>query len=236
MLTVDFDLLTVQDGNVSLDAGCGLGRHSFEFVARGSNVFSMDMDMDCVRRTRFTLVHMRDTGQSKQGARFQVLVGDALNLPFRENTFDRIICSEVMEHVSDDNKACSELTRVLKPGGLIAITVPTYISELIYDTLTYEYFTSPGGHIRKYIPKKLAHIMEQNGLTIYAIDFRHSFHTIYWLIRCVVGLHLENQFFTQRYRNFLTRTLFSPFMQKVERFFDNFFPKSIILYAQKPLQ
>jgi len=236
MLTVDFDLLAVQDNNIALDAGCGLGRHSFEFVSRGANVFSMDMDMDCVRRTRFTLVYMRDNGQAKHDTHFQVLVGNALKLPFRDNTFDRVICAEVMEHVPDDNQACHELARVLKPGGLIAITVPTYISEMIYDILTYEYFTSPGGHIRKYVPKKLAAIMENNGLKIYAVDFRHSFHTIYWLIRCVVGLHLEDQLMTRHYRNFLTRTLFSPFMQKVERFFDNFFPKSIILYAQKPLQ
>ncbi|HRR61666.1 MAG TPA: class I SAM-dependent methyltransferase [Spirochaetota bacterium] len=236
MLTVDFDLLAVKDNNIALDAGCGLGRHSFEFVSRGANVFSMDMDMDCVRRTRFTLVYMRDNGQAKQGTHFQVLLGNALKLPFRDNTFDRVICAEVMEHVPDDNQACHELARVLKPGGLIAITVPTYISEMIYDILTYEYFTSPGGHIRKYVPKKLAAIMENNGLKIYAVDFRHSFHTIYWLIRCVVGLHLEDQPMTRHYRNFLTRTLFSPFMQKVERFFDNFFPKSIILYAQKPLQ
>ncbi|HRV16117.1 MAG TPA: class I SAM-dependent methyltransferase, partial [Spirochaetota bacterium] len=225
MLTVDFDLLAVKDNNIALDAGCGLGRHSFEFVSRGANVFSMDMDMDCVRRTRFTLVYMRDNGQAKQGTHFQVLLGNALKLPFRDNTFDRVICAEVMEHVPDDNQACHELARVLKPGGLIAITVPTYISEMIYDILTYEYFTSPGGHIRKYVPKKLAAIMENNGLKIYAVDFRHSFHTIYWLIRCVVGLHLEDQLMTRHYRNFLTRTLFSPFMQKVERFFDNFFPK-----------
>ncbi|HPD05879.1 MAG TPA: class I SAM-dependent methyltransferase, partial [Spirochaetota bacterium] len=187
MLTVDFDLLAVKDNNIALDAGCGLGRHSFEFVSRGANVFSMDMDMDCVRRTRFTLVYMRDNGQAKQGTHFQVLLGNALKLPFRDNTFDRVICAEVMEHVPDDNQACHELARVLKPGGLIAITVPTYISEMLYDTLTYEYFTSPGGHIRKYVPKKLAAIMENNGLKIYAVDFRHSFHTIYWLIRCVVG-------------------------------------------------
>lgn len=233
MLTVDFNLLAVKEGETVLDAGCGMGRHSFEFAARGARVFSMDMDVHCVRQTRFTLVHMRDSSQLKQGGRFQVLVGDTLNLPFRDNTFDRVICAEVMEHVHDDVKACSELVRVLKPGGLIAITVPTYISELIYDTLTYEYFTSPGGHIRKYHPRTLARIMEQNGLRIYGMDFRHSLHTIYWLIRCVVGLHRDNQPITRSYRTFLTRILFSPFMQKVERFFDNFFPKSIILYAQK---
>ena len=138
-----------------------------------------------------------------------------------------------MEHVKDDDLACRELARVLKRKGKAAITVPTYISEVLFDILTYEYFTSPGGHIRKYIPKKLSAIMNRNGLKLYNIDFRHSFHTIYWLIRSVIGLHLDDHPIIKGYRNFLVFGDSSGFVKKVERFFDNFFPKSTILYAVK---
>ncbi len=233
MLTVDFDKLGVRPGETVLDAGCGEGRHSFEFVRRGGRVFSMDMDIPSLRKARFTLVHLRDSRQSHPASGFQIHVGDALNLPFRDGTFDRIICSEVMEHVKDDHLACRELTRVLRKGGSIAITVPTYFSELMYDILTYEYFTSPGGHVRKYLPKKLAAIMRSCGLEIYGIGFKHSFHTVYWMIRCVVGLHLNDHPFTKGYRKFLTLGLFSPLIRRLERFFDNFFPKSMVLYAVK---
>ena len=233
MLTVDFDRLGLREGHHILDAGCGGGRHSFECIARGAHVWSMDMDMESVRKTRYALAYMKKEKQAHEKGRYLVQVGDALMLPFKDNTFDRVICAEVMEHVDDDNLACSELARVLKPGGAMAITVPTFITEMVYDTLTYEYFTSPGGHVRKYIPRKLAKIMDNNGLDVYAVDFRHSFHSIYWVIRSVVGLHLNNHPVSRGYHSFLVKTMDSKLMEKVEQFFDNFFPKSIILYAIK---
>jgi SAM-dependent methyltransferase len=233
VLTVDFDLLGVDAGDIMLDAGCGEGRHSFECYARGAHVWGMDMDMPSVRKARFTLEYMKAHNQGHRDGGFQLQIGDALNLPFQDGSFDKIICSEVMEHVSDDNLACSELARVLRKDGRIAITVPTYISEFVYDILTYEYFTSPGGHIRKYVPRRLAGIMRNNGLEVYAVSFKHSLHTIYWLIRCVVGLHLNDHPATKGYRTFLTLGMGSGLMRRVEAFFDHFFPKSIVLYAVK---
>ncbi len=233
MLTVDFDLLGVREGDLMLDAGCGEGRHSFECIARGARVCSMDMDMESLRKARYTLAYMKTSRQAHRNGAYLCQIGDALNLPFRGGTFDRIICSEVMEHVSDDYRACGELARVLKKGGRIAITVPTFISELAFDALTCEYFTSPGGHIRKYVPRRLAGILRENGLEVYGVGFKHSLHTIYWMIRCVVGLHLNDQPFTRGYRRFLTLGMGSRFMERVEAFFDHFFPKSIVLYAVK---
>lgn len=233
MLTVDFDRLNVSEGDIALDAGCGLGRHSIQFMKRGAHTCCLDLDLECLRKTRYTIAQMNtDSGLGKNSG-FMVHIGDALNLPFKDETFDRIICSEVMEHVDDDFKACSELARVLKKDGRIAITVPTIFSELLYDALTFEYFTSPGGHVRKYMPKKLANIMRQNGLEIYAVDFKHSFHTIWWIIRSVVGLHNSEHPLTKGYHKFLHLGLYSQFMRKVEKFFNNFFPKSIVLYAWK---
>jgi SAM-dependent methyltransferase len=233
VLTVDFDLLGVRVGDIMLDAGCGEGRHSFECIARGARVFSMDMDMESVRKARYTLAYMKRSHQAHHEGRYLVQIGDTRKLPFRDETFDRIICAEVMEHVENDDLACRELHRVLKRKGRIAVTVPTFISEMLYDILTYEYFSTPGGHIRKYVPRRLADMMRRNGLEIYGVSFKHALHTIYWLIRCVVGLHLNDHPFTRGYRRFLTLGMNSPFMQAVEGLLDNFFPKSIVLYAEK---
>ncbi len=232
MLTVDFERLAVGAGDIVLDAGCGLGRHSLEFVSRGAVVYSMDMDMDSLRKTRFSITQMKHYLPDKEISYF-VHSGDALMLPFKDNSFDRIICSEVMEHVRDDERACAELSRVLKKSGRIAITVPTIFSECIYDTLTYEYFTSPGGHIRKYNPGDLAHMMRRNGLEIYAIGFKHSFHTFWWMIRSVVGLHRNDHPLTRAYHRFLHLGLYSGIMRKIESFFNYFFPKSVVVYAWK---
>src|SRR4030042_830317 len=182
MLTVDFDRLAVREGDVVLDAGCGFGRHSLEFVSRGAVVYSMDKDMGCLRKTSFSLTEMKKRLNGRE-VRYLVHSGDALNLPFKDESFDRIICAEVMEHVGDDNAACRELTRVLKKNGRIAITVPTIFSEHLYDLLTYEYFASPGGHIRKYHPGELAGLMRRNGLEVDGVGLQHAFHTVWWMIR-----------------------------------------------------
>jgi ubiquinone/menaquinone biosynthesis C-methylase UbiE len=232
VLTVDFDRLGVKKGDIALDAGCGFGRHSLEFVSRGAVVYSMDMDMESLRKTRFSLIAMKNIVPGGE-VRHLVHSGDALNLPFKDGSFDRIICSEVMEHVIDDDRACGELSRVLKKNGSIAITVPTIISEHVYDALTYEYFSSPGGHIRKYRPGELADMMRRNGLEVYAVGFKHAFHTIWWMIRSVVGLHRADHPITKSYHTFLHRGLYSNFMRKAESFFDYFFPKSVVIYAWK---
>lgn len=233
MLTVDFDRLGVKNGDLVLDAGCGFGRHSLEFANRGANVFSMDMDMESCRKTRYILSELLKKNDASSNVRYLVHSGDALQLPYRDATFDRIICSEVMEHVVNDFQACKDLTRVLKPNGTIAITVPTIFSETIYDLLTNEYFASPGGHIRKYRPKELASIMKGCGLEIYGVGFKHSFHTIWWIIRCVVGLHNADHILTKSYHTFLHMGLYSPLMRKIELLCNYFFPKSLVIYAWK---
>lgn len=231
MLTVNFDSLGVTKGDLVLDAGCGFGRHSQEFMLRGARVLSMDMDTESLLKTRYLLGELRDSGHDTP---FLAHKGDALRMPFKDNTFDRIICSEVMEHVDDEVQAARELVRILKPGGTIAVTVPTPFSEAIYWLLTVEYFTSPGGHVRIFTPKSLARILREQKLELYDIGFKHSFHTIWWMIRSVVGLHLNDHPLTKGYHRFLHLMLFSPFMRRMERFFDNFFPKSVVLYGRKP--
>ena len=47
-----------------------------------------------------------------------LLRGDALRFPFSDETFDKIICAEVIEHVDDDRKGVAELARILNPGRL----------------------------------------------------------------------------------------------------------------------
>ena len=233
MLTVDFARLAVQKGHLVLDAGCGFGRHSQEFAMRGATVMSMDLDMECLTKTRFSLDMLKNQGSIESDCMYLAHKGNALKLPFKDETFDRIICSEVMEHVTDDFRACGELARVLKKNGRIAITVPTYFSEALYDFLTWEYYASPGGHIRRYLPQELAEIMRQCGLEIYSVGFKHSFHTVWWMIRCVVGLHRADHPLTKSYHRFLHLGLYSNFMRKAELFFNYLFPKSLVLYAWK---
>ena len=117
--------------------------------------------------------------------------GDALRLPFPDDTFDRIIASEVLEHVSDDQVALDEIFRVLKPGGTLAATVPSWLPEQICWALSEEYHAPfvEGGHVRIYSEPTLRSRMRTAGLAPGAAHHAHALHSPYWWLKCAVGPH-----------------------------------------------
>lgn len=231
MLTVDFRRLPLRQGDLILDAGCGEGRHVFECYRHDCSVLGMDLSHNSLLKARYVLGEMQKRREVK--GRFMLLQGDALRFPFAAETFDKIICAEVVEHVADEHLGLAELARILKKGGKIAVTVPTWFTEQVYGQLSREYFRTPGGHVRKLIPQSLAASMEGNELSIYAVGFAHAFHSPYWMLRCIFGLHDDQAKIPSAYRRFLHLALFSKPLRLAEKVGNYFFPKSIILYAQK---
>lgn len=232
MLTVDPDLLDLRPGQRVLDAGCGAGRHCFEAFRRGCAVCGMDYDHTEVEKVMFSFV-ASDEKDHAAGGHWAVARGDVVHLPFADGAFDRIICAEVLEHLHEDFRALDELTRVLKPGGRMAVTVPTWFTEAAYGCLSPLYFTNPGGHVRKFLPSELAAKLRRAGLRIYAVRHAHGWHSPYWLLRCAFGLENEAHPVSAAYRKFLVKTIMTPSLARAEKYLDWIFPKSLILYAQK---
>ena len=131
MLTVDYDLLDVRPGMTVLDLGCGEGRHAFEAYRRGASVVALDWGVSEVETTKRWLGAIAEAGEAPDRARFEVVRGDLLHLPFPDASVDRVMASEVLEHIPDDAAAIAEIVRVLKPGGRVAVTVPRYGPERI---------------------------------------------------------------------------------------------------------
>lgn len=231
LLTVDLDRLRVRPGDRLLDVGCGEGRHCFGALERGAQVFGLDLDLDSLRKGHGPL---RARAQERGGIG-AMLRGDAFRLPFRDATFDRAICSEVMEHVHDFPGAARELARVVRPGGSVAVTVPTATSEALYLRLGDDYFESPGGHIRIFRPRDLARALRDAGLTPTGIGFAHGFHTPYWALRSIVRLPTSDANpLVQAYRLFLIEATTSRWLDRFEkRVLDRICPKSLVLYAQR---
>jgi SAM-dependent methyltransferase len=231
LLTVDLARLDVGPGQLLLDAGCGEGRHCFGALERGARVVGLDLDRDSLRRAAGAL---RFRGREK-GALAAMLQGDAFRLPFADASFDRVICAEVMEHVHDYRGAARELARVTRPGGRVAVTIPTATSEQLYLRLGDDYFESPGGHIRIFRPRDLALGLAAAGLETEGVGFAHALHTPYWMLRSAVGLPRADEFALVRaYRLFLIRATTSRRMARFERLLNFVCPKSLILYARKP--
>jgi len=233
LLTVDLERLKVRSGERLLDAGCGEGRHCFGSVERGARVVGLDLDRETLRLASKAL-RKRARELDSMG---EMLQGNTFQLPFRDETFDKVICSEVMEHVHDYRAAARELARVTKPGGMLAITIPTATSERLYLRTGDDYFESPGGHIRIFQPRELSRGLAAAGLTTVGVGFAHALHTPYWVLRSIMGLpRADESRLVQLYRLFLIRATASQAMEWLEKVLNHIFPKSLILYAEKRMR
>ena len=188
MLTVDYARLGVEPGDRLLDLGCGFGRHAYQAARLGAEVVAFDAGADEVRKVQDTFGAMaRGRRARPTTARVGAVHGDALRLPFADGAFDRVIASEVLEHIPDDETAMAELARVLRPGGTMAVTVPRCGPEFVNWALSDEYHDVPGGHVRIYRQSQLVGRLEGTGLRATGSHHAHGLHAPYWWLRCLVG-------------------------------------------------
>ena len=179
MLTVDYERLELHSGHKVLDLGCGFGRHAYESLRRGAEVIACDMALPELGEVRATYAAMLEANEIDSKSLAFACAGDATALPFSDNTFDRIIASEVLEHIEDDEAALKELFRVLKPNGKIAITIPAFLPEKICWMLSDEYHAPKevGGHVRIYRKNDIRTKMKLKGLQPFDYHRAHALHS-----------------------------------------------------------
>ena len=237
MLTVRFDTLGLRPGEAFLDAGAGFGRHAYEAARRGARVTALDWAADEVETMRAMFLAMIEQGEIAASSFTGVMRGDATRLPFPDATFDRIVTSEVLEHIQDDVSAIAEFERVLKPGGTLAVTVPTWYPEKINWMLSDEYHApkSPGGHVRIYSATELKAKLRTAGLRVRGSHRAHALHSPYWWLKCAVGPRRDDHPLVARYRRFLEWDIIEqPTATRVaERVLSPVLGKSYIVYAVK---
>ncbi|KKS03406.1 MAG: Methyltransferase type 11 [candidate division WWE3 bacterium GW2011_GWE2_42_25] len=188
------DYLDIQPGENILDMGCGEGFYSMVFDnLYDCKITAVDYDPEIL-----SLAHKWLDGRKN----VSLEQGDITKLRFPDNYFDKIVCTEVLEHIDDDVTAIKELYRVLKPGGIIAITVPNKNYPLLWDPLNkireglgLGHFSPMSGfwggiwakdHKRLYLPSELKSLAEGAGflvedlkaLTHFGVPFNHL---ILWL-------------------------------------------------------
>jgi SAM-dependent methyltransferase len=234
MITVDYNILGIRDGEKVLDVGCGEGRHSFRACEETNcTVCALDIDRENLAKTKYMFHLMEADGKCR--GRWFALRGDATRLPLKDAHFDRVICSEVLEHIPDDHEAVLELKRVLKDEGRLAVSVPTYFSETIYWKISRDYSHQPGGHVRKYRAREITALLEEHGFHVYATRHKHALHTFYWFLRCLFGINREKAVIPALYHRFLVwdiKTKAKP-IRFLENLLNPLIAKSIVVYAEK---
>lgn len=237
MLTIRFDRLGLRPGAMFLDAGAGFGRHAFEAARKGATVFALDWAQEEVVGTRNTFGAMIEAREIPHATYGGALRGDATRLPFADGTFDVVVTSEVLEHIQDDVTAISELHRVLKPGGTLGVTVPTWWPEKINWMLSDEYHApkSPGGHVRIYSATELKAKLRSAGLDVFASHHAHALHSPYWWLKCAVGPANNDHPMVSRYRKFLEWDIMTAprSTRLAERVLSPVLGKSLIVYSRK---
>ncbi|MEI7622071.1 MAG: class I SAM-dependent methyltransferase [Actinomycetes bacterium] len=240
MLTADYDRLGLRPGDRLLDLGCGFGRHAFEALRRGARVVACDMAVPELEQVVATAFAMKEAGEIAPTISCTSVNGDGTMLPFADASFDRIIASEVMEHVPDDGAALSEFLRVLRPGGTIAITVPAEFPERICWKLSDEYYApkSVGGHVRIYAESDLRQKITAAGLIPGVSHRAHALHSPYWWLRCAVGPRNDANPAVKVYTKFLEWDIMSaPAITRLtEKALNPVLGKSLVVYATKPIR
>ncbi len=236
MLTVDFDRLGLQPGERVLDMGCGAGRHAFEMYRRGADVIALDQDPDELATVSEWFAAMRREGSVPAGAEADVKEGDALDLPFPDGEFDRVVAAEVLEHIPDDGTAIAELVRVLRPGGTIAVTVPRWLPEKVCWALSDQYHEVEGGHVRIYAGSELVAKLERAGLRFLGRDHVHGLHSPYWWLKCAVGVDNDGNWLVKGFHRVLVWDIVKrPLVTRLaDKVLDPLIGKSLVLYLEKP--
>jgi ubiquinone/menaquinone biosynthesis C-methylase UbiE len=183
--TIDFNLLDLRTGERLLDLGCGEGRHAISaYLLADVNVIGVDLSSKDLNTAQQRLADFRgDDNETTKSCTFVRASG--LTLPFVDNSFDKVICSEVLEHIPDYPAMLAEIRRVLKPGGVFAASVPRYFPEWVCWRLSDEYHEVEGGHVRIFTASELRRAIEALHMKRFARHWAHSLHVPYWWLRCL---------------------------------------------------
>lgn len=235
MLTIDYDRFRIRAGERVLDLGCGGGRHSFEALRRNATVVSVDIASDELEGVAAMARAMAAEGQVRRPPPLSCVQGDALRLPFKTGTFDRVIASEVLEHITDDPRAFREIARVLRAGGALAVSVPRYWPERVCWMLSRAYHSNDGGHVRIYTFGELSSKAAQQGLELVTSHHAHALHSPYWWLKCIAGVSNEKSLGPRLYRRLLEWQIGArpKVLDGLERALNPLMGKSLVAYFEK---
>ena len=233
MLTFNFKKYQLKDEGTMLDVGCGEGRHIFGVMQDYPMMKCIGLDMDHESLEKAEEGYEYFESISEAGAEF--LKGSAYSLPFPNDTFDLVVCSEVLEHLHEYDDAVKEIFRVLKPRGKFYASVPASWPEKICWFLSKDYQNQPGGHLRIFDQKKLIHQIEESGFKFLTSEKFHAIHSPYWWLRCFFWNSQDSNILVKFYKKILERHILKKpiVIDSIDKLLNPLMGKSFSMYFEK---
>jgi ubiquinone/menaquinone biosynthesis C-methylase UbiE len=167
-------MLYPQKSDIICDLGCGDGNLSRDIVKKAKKIYGADISPTRVKKAR------------KNG--IDAVCADVCSTPFKSNYFDKVICSEVIEHVIEPRKLLQEINRVLKRGGIAALTVPFNqkiektlldvpkedLEQMDYEEIKRKYHVTED-HLNSFSEEEFIKLLEEEKFTIKQIDYTYEY-------------------------------------------------------------
>lgn len=170
------ELLKRKSDSLILDFGCGGGALLTELTEYG-NVIGLE-------NSRLALTYCQDRGQKN------LVLNDGHKLPFKNNTFEIVVCLDVLEHLKDDLQFLSQIYATLSGDGYIFIMVPAF-PRLWSSRDVYL------GHLRRYTRLQLKRSLEEASFNIVKISYINSFYLPIMLFLLLMEKTFRHKFLPQ---------------------------------------
>lgn len=167
--------LDLKDGNKVLEAGCGNG-----YYLSLLNRLDVKLDLAGIDIDKSAL---KDAAKFIADKKVKLVLADASGIPFADNSFDRVVMSEVIEHVADERKSLKEVYRVLKKGGILTLTTCSIDYPFLWDPVNWilqHFFKTHikkgfwagiwNQHTRLYKEEQIAKLLKETGFKIDKIE------------------------------------------------------------------
>ena len=233
METIHTQSINIKENDCVLDLGCGEGRHTIAalFHHPQAHVYYLDLSINDIKTTQKKI---HDFFHHTQPHTLGVQA-TGINLPFGDQSFDHIICSEVLEHIPAYQLFLTEITRILKPNGTLTISVPRYWPEKICWALSKEYYSVPGGHVRIFRYAQLKKEIESLPFLFLKRHWAHALHVPYWWLKCAFWSRGDDFILIRWYHKLLVWDLIkTPAITRwIEKIFNPLMGKSVVMYFRK---
>lgn len=222
-----FKLLNLKKGSNILDIGAGSGVFSFEMMKRGYNVIRCDLLLGITREE----IGEYNRTFIKAGFKSPFVQANATSIPFKDESFDGVLCADILEHIPEEGRALEEIRRILKKGGILVASTPaigfhkgkfksffrvlyekTFLKKLdIWDELHLypERMMKEKGHLREYSLEMWKERCEKYGFELEDYEWQYKFFGAFF----VELSHTFKVFGTMKWYQGLIFLLFYPIVK-----------------------